>query len=389
MFTRVLKDRLIDAALKHPVITLLGPKGAGKTTLIQSCFSYAYVTMEDLDTRDFARSDPWNFLYHHYDPTGSLIIDEIQYLPQLLPYIEQVVRKKPFPGSFILTSSRRLPVEYLDSQSIAFTLLPPSIGEIETFFASPTTLETQLFRGCFPSVLNGDVTPEAYYSSMVHTFVEKELPRQLKVFDPDAFTLFIKLCAGRIGQAVNFSSLGHEVGVSHNTAKSWLSLLEDNYFTFFLQPYQEGYGKRAVKTAKLYFYDTGLACWLLGIRSAEQLATHYLKAELFKSLIISNFIKQKHHHALAQQYYFWQDKSGNEVDCLIEEEGRLRPIDIKAGRTTTPQYFERLMFWNSLAKQDPTHHLVIYAGDQQQENSQGLVLGWRSVENIELLTTEI
>jgi len=375
MLERDLKQQLIQAAAQYPIIVVEGPTGAGKTHLVQKTLAYEYVDMADIDTRDSARHDPWNFLYNHYDPTGSLIIDEIQKLPQLLPYIQQVVAKKPFPGSFILTSSTRLSDDLFNDQCCRLTLLPPSISECNP--KQLQSLDTSLFTGALPATLLGKEAPSNFFGNLIHSFVEKTLPRQLKVADTETFLDFMRQCAGRVGQMINFSTLGDEVGVSHNTARAWIALLEKNHFIHLLQPYSTGFGKRVVKTPKLYFTDTGVASWLLGLRSADQLMTHYLKSKLFESMIITDFIKENAHRNLKRKVYFWRDKLGAEVNCLLEDESGTTPIVIRSGRTVTDHYEEPLKMWQGFTSEKSG--FIIYAGEQEQKIGNTPAIPWRVI----------
>lgn len=378
---RYLKNRLITAATRYPITVVQGPIGSGKSHLVQSTLRYEYVSMEDPDIRDFARNDPWNFLYRHYDPTGSLIIDEVQLVPPLLTYIQKVVDKKPFPGSFILTSSTQLPDDFVGDKINRLTLLPLSIRERIESSPRVKSLDDLLFDGCLPQVASSQQPGPKYYSSLIHSFVEKVLPKQLKVDNTDTFHEFMRKLAGRVGQTINFSRLGDEVGVCHNTARAWISLLEKNYFVHFLYPSSLPFGKRIVKTPKLYFMDTGVACALLGIRSSDQLSSHYLRSELFESLIITDLIKQNYYKGVDRRICFWRDKLGNEIDCLLEDEQGTLALGIKPGKTVMTHHFESLQFWKNLTGHKES--CLVFGGEESVSAPDGLAIGWTETDSIE------
>ena len=378
MPTRKMKTLLMKSAARHPITVVAGPITAGKSALVRGTFDYTYVTLADLNTRTMAASDPVAFMQLHHRPTGSLIIDDIHLVPGLIAQIKLAVEERPFAGSFILLSSRSslegLPAEHTNW----LTLRPPALNEVEI---SGDSIEDAIFTGCYRGD-DGALPDRAWHLAYLQNFFERELPRQLRLTRPESFITFTRQCAGAIGEVVNHSRLGDNCGVSHNTARLWLKVLVDNYIVFLLEPHQEGYGKRMVKTPKLYFYDTGLACALLGVQTPAELISHYHRGPLFESLVISDLIKERHNTRKEVEYFFWRDKLGNEVDLLASEpgeEGRsLRPIEIKSGKTISASYFDGLNRWNQLSGNDPKKSTIIYAGDDDFDHPMANIISWRS-----------
>ncbi len=382
MFKRTLESKLKSIATNFPVVTLLGPRQAGKTTLVQSTFPHhLYTSLEDLDIREFALSDPRSFL-KSYDNNAGIIIDEVQHAPNLLSYIQTRVDQSRKPGYFILTGSQNLLLNATVGQTLAGraslqTLLPLTLGELGT--ALPNQVEEAIFNGFYPSIYAEKTPAIDWYASYIRTYVERDVRQIRSIVDLRLFQHFIRLCAGRIGQLLNVSSLANDCGVSVNTANGWLSLLEASYLIFLLQPHHKNFSKRLVKSPKLYFYDTGLACSLLGIETAKGLSTHYLRGGLFESMILSDLIKQRFNQGLNPNIYFWRDKLGHEVDCIVDREGKLIPIEIKAGATIAQDYFQGLIKWSLLANIPTSEGIVIYAGNANQKRQHGHAMGWQSL----------
>ncbi len=387
MFKRSLTPKLKNVAAHFPVVTLLGPRQAGKTTLVRSTFpQHTYISLEKLDVRDFALSDARGFLETYAGKEG-VIIDEVQHAPGLLSYIQTKVDEHRQPGCFILTGSQNLLVNQSVAQTLAGrtslqTLLPFTLEELRQAQALPDKMENALFNGFYPSIYAQKVPPADWYSSYIRTYVERDVRQIKNITDLRLFQTFLKLCAGRIGQLLNISSLANDCGIGVSTAKGWLSLLEASYLIFLLQPHYKNFSKRLVKSPKLYFYDTGLACSLLGLETSQSIATHYLRGGLFESMIISDLIKQRYNVGLPPNIYFWRDKLGHEVDCIIDKDGKLIPIEIKAGMTISSDYFQSLGKWCALAETNPANGIVIYAGDAAQKRQNGQVIGWQNISDI-------
>lgn len=389
--SRDAEPKIVQLAQKFPVITIVGPRQSGKTTLSKEIFNtHAYVSLEDFDVRHFAQQDPRGF-FQTYDNGSGILIDEIQHVPELLSYIQTMVDADHRPARFILTGSQNILVGDVITQTLAgrvaiVTLLPLSIHELKQANLLPHTSTELLLKGLYPRIYAHNIMPRDWYPNYIYTYLERDVRSIKLISDLSIFQRFVKLCAGRIGQLLNITSLANDCGISVATTKSWLSLLEASYFIFLLQPHHINFSKRLIKSPKLYFYDTGLACSLLDITSTEQLATHYLLGGLFESLVVSEFFKQRFNKGLAPQVYFWRDKMGNEIDCLLERESKLIPIEIKAGKTISGDYFKGLEYWNELAQLDASQGLVVYAGDQAQKRSYGQVVSWRNIPDLGMLS---
>lgn len=384
MIPRTMEPQLLARAEKMPVIAILGPRQSGKTTLARSTFkNHRYVSLEELKNREFAEKDPYAF-FQSYSNEYGIIIDEIQEVPSLLSYIQVYVDEHQKPGYVVLTGSQNFLVHNAINQTLAgrialFTLLPLSITELRDAKLLPTTIEEFVFKGQYPQIYAYDIDPADAYPDYIRTYVERDIRSLRNITDLSVFQKFIGLCAGRIGQLLNVSSLANDTGISLATAKAWLSLLEASYIIFLLQPYHVNVGKRLVKTPKLYFYDSGLACSVLGIESADQLAQHYLRGGLVETVIISELFKERYNQGRMPRLYFWRDKLGHEIDCLAISGTKQIPMEIKAGKTVSNDYFDGLNYWYDLFN---TKHdgIVFYAGNENQQRSAGKLVSWSSIQ---------
>ncbi len=384
MYKRKIEKELLAAAKSYPVVAVLGPRQAGKTTSVKSAFPhYNYVLLEEIDMREFAISDPKGFLEFYRNDHG-LIIDEAQHAPDLFSYIQGIVDKENIPGRFILTGSQNFLLNQKISQTLAgrtciLTLLPFSIEELEQYERLPKRYESLIFQGCYPRIHFQDFDPKKWYQNYITTFVEKDIRQIHNILDLHLFQKFIAVCAGRSGQLINWSDIARDCGITTKTVHSWISLLEASYVVFLLQPYFENFNKRLVKSAKLYFYDTGLVCSLLRIQSEHELANHYLKGPLFETLVISEIMKFYLNQGLKPNLYFWRDKVGLEVDCLIDHGVDVIPVEIKSSRTINSDYFNSLVKWNLLSNKNPSNSLLIYGGEENQKRTNGRVIGWSRI----------
>lgn len=387
MITRDLAASLLKDSLQAPVIAILGPRQSGKTTLARNTFDkHNYISLEDLDIRDFATRDPRKFLANNQNEYG-IILDEIQHVPQLLSYIQTQVDLEYRPGYYILTGSQNFLVTQAVTQTLAgrislHTLLALSTHELYNAKLLPNTLEEMLFKGSYPIIYSRGYNPDEWYADYIRTYLERDVRTITSVSDLSIFRRFMKLCAGRIGQVVNLTSLGNDCGISYNTAKAWLSILEASYIIFLLQPHYQNFSKRLIKSPKLFFYDTGLASALLDIETEKQLNSHYLRGGLFESFVISEMYKSFYNADKTPHLYFWRDKTGHEVDCIIERGSSLFPVEIKAGLTITSDYFEGLNYWNNLAQANSNNSFIVYGGDKNQSRSLGNIISWRNVSTI-------
>lgn len=381
MIPRSLAEPLRRYAASYPVVAVTGPRQSGKTTLVREIFTnYTYANLEAPDTRAFARTDPRAFL----NGLGQrAILDEVQHVPELFSYIQVAVDAEPEKGRFILTGSQNFSMMERISQSLAgrvaiATLLPLSIEEARQNFRA-ASIDDLLFSGFYPRIHEDRLEPAEALRFYLQTYVERDVRQLIRIGDLDRFHTFLRLCAGRVGQLLNSSALGSEVGVSHNTIREWLSVLEASYLIFRLQPFHANLGKRLVKTPKLYFVDVGLASHLLGIREQSQLSAHPLRGALFENLIVAEALKQRLHTGRDNNLLFYRDQVGNEVDIVAEDSSQLHAIEIKSGQTIASDFFKNL---NRFAKftGKVTSSTLVYGGEEKQNRSKHTVMPWRDFE---------
>jgi predicted AAA+ superfamily ATPase len=367
---------------KYPVTTLTGPRQSGKSTLVKATFpDYEYVSLEDLDTRLFAQNDPRGFLSTYPVKT---IIDEAQRVPDLFSYIQTHVDAKDEAGMYILAGSNNFLLMEAISQSLAgrtaiLKLLPFSHREMREADIAPKTIDEEIFTGGYPRIYARGIAPTDFYPFYIQTYIEKDVRLMKNIGDLGKFILFLKMCAGRIGQLLNLSSLANDCGIAVSTAQSWLSVLEASYIVHLLKPDHNNYSKRLIKTPKLYFYDTGLACSLLDIKSAEQVASHFLRGGLFENMVVNEFVKDALNNGAEPELTFWRDKTGNEIDLLRRDDNRQIAYEIKSGATLSSDYFANLGLWARLSGADAEQCNVIYGGEKSMKTSQGAVLSWVSL----------
>jgi len=381
MIERTLATKMISLAQKFQVITLTGPRQSGKTTLVKATFpTLPYASLEEPDIRQIALTDPRGFLSNY--PKGA-ILDEIQNTPELFSYIQALVDENR-QVQFILTGSSNFLLMKKISQTLAgrtavLHLLSFSFHELEPLAEQ---YESLIFKGQYPRIYDRDISPTDFYPSYIQTYVERDVRLMKNIGDINAFIQFTRLCAGRIGQLLNYSSLANDAGISPNTAKSWLSILESSYILYRLQPYHRNFNKRLVKSPKLYFYDTGVACSLLGIHEEDHVPLHYMKGSLFKNLIMNEFIKHNFNRGENRQPYFWQDNHGKEIDCLLVNGDSVTPVEVKSGKTMSTSYFDNLKYWRSLAVLPKETGYVVYGGEQSMQTSAGALISWRNLDRI-------
>ena len=381
MIARTLTSKIIALAQKFQVITLTGPRQSGKTTLVKAAFpTLPYVSLEEPDIRQIALTDPRGFLSNY--PAGA-ILDEIQNTPDLFSYIQKLVDENR-QLQFILTGSSNFLLMEKISKTLAgrtavLHLLPFSFAELEPGLM---TYESLIFKGQYPRIYDRDIAPTDFYPSYIQTYIERDVRLIKNIGDINAFIQFTRLCAGRIGQLLNFAGLANDAGISPNTAKAWLSILESSYILYRLQPYHNNFNKRLVKSPKLYFYDTGVACSLLGLHDENQVNLHYLKGALFENLIINEFIKRNFHRGENYQPYFWQDSHGKEIDCLLIAGEKITPVEIKSSKTMSTSYFDNLKSWRPLVNLPQGQCYVVYGGDESMQTSAGTFVSWRQLERI-------
>lgn len=377
MIKRILSHKLKELAGKYPVVTLTGPRQSGKTTLVKAVFpDYRYVSFEDPDTRHYVSEDPRGFL-EEYDK--QVIVDEAQRVPDFFSYLQSHTDQQNETGQFILTGSQHFLLSERISQSLAgrtgiLYLMPLSLEEMN--YAADVSLENYLFKGGYPRLHEKHIDPPDFFPSYTATYLERDIRLLKNISNLAIFERFLKLCAGRAGQLVNFSSLADDVGVSHNTVKSWLHLLDASFIVFFLQPYYKKFKKRLVKMPKLYFWDSGLLCSLLGIERDSQIASHYLRGNIFENAIVSEFIKYRYNRGKMNNCYFWRDRHGKEIDCIIEKSFiDVMPVEIKAGKTVSSDYLKGIRYWQKLSGDNAG--AVVYGGETMQTRDIAAVLPWR------------
>jgi predicted AAA+ superfamily ATPase len=383
MIPRILHPILLEAAKALPVVTLTGPRQSGKTTLVRAAFpDLPYTTLEAPDTRQRAAEDPRGFLGGFRD---GAILDEIQRVPDLSSYIQEIVDEDPRPGRFILTGSQNLLLMDRISQSLAgrtriLHLFPFSLSELEKRApwdpdsdavpaASRTPgvvrdLHTTLHAGFFPRIHDQGLDPVSWLADYRTTYVERDLREIVNVRDLEAFARFLGLCAGRSGQLLNASSLGNDAGVDHTTVRRWLSVLEASFLVHLLRPHHRNFGKRLIKSPKLHILDPGLLCSLLGITRPDDLKVHPLRGAVFESFLMAELVKAYAHRGRRLPLFFWRDSSGHEIDFLIERGPRFLAIEAKAGETVPTSFFDGLTWWRDLVGEENTDGLILHGGDQ-------------------------
>jgi uncharacterized protein len=375
---RDLAPVLLQRAAQYPVITLTGPRQSGKTTLCRTSFAHLpYANLEQPQTHEFAQSDPRAFLAQY--PQGA-ILDEIQRVPELLSSIQvlvdeqrhrALVQGRAAPSLFVLTGGQQLELMASVTQSLAgrtalLQLLPLSINEIRRAGFQSSTARL-LHAGGYPAVHAQHIPPETALSDYFATYVERDVRQLAELRNLSEFRRFVRLCAGRVGQLLNLQSLGNDVGVSQNTAKHWLSLLQTSYVVYLLPPWFENLGKRLIKAPKLYFYDVGLAAWLMGITQSEQLDAHPLRGHLFENLVVMEFVKQFEHAGARARLHFFRDSNGVEVDLLVEnsmQPGALGLVEIKSAQTYHSSFATNLHRVGALLGARVARKMLVYGGDE-------------------------
>jgi len=389
MILRDLHPVLLRWAGVYPVVTLTGPRQSGKTTLCQGAFpDKPYVSLEPLETRSFALEDPRGFLEQH--PEGA-ILDEVQHAPGLLSYIQERVDRDPSPGRFVLTGSQHFGLSEAVSQSLAgrtaiLHLLPPSLGELKRFPKAPRDLFHTLFMGAYPRIHDQGIPPERWLADYVATYVQRDVRQVLNVGDLLSFTTFLRLCAGSTGQELNLSRLAADTGVSQPTAKAWLSVMESSFLCFRLGPWHTNLRKRLVKAPKLHFYDTGLVCNLLGIRTAQQLETHPLRGPIFESWVASEVMKLHLHQGQEASAFHYREVAGAEVDLVLQDADRTRLVEFKSGRTLDASWMKTLVAakeaLQAASPEQTFETFLVYGGDQHPVRKGVQILPWDRIEEL-------
>jgi len=382
MITRDSLATLARLARGFPVLALTGPRQSGKTTLARAAFpDKPYVSLENPEQRAFALSDPRRFLAGY--PDGA-IIDEIQRCPELFSWLQGWVDERRRMGDFVLTGSQQFGLLSTISQSLAgrvgmVQLLPLSQTELAGAGLASVSLDAALWQGAYPALYDRNLAPGDWFPNYVATYVERDVRQLLAVRELGIFQRFLKMCAARCGQLLNLSSLAADCGISHVTAREWLTVLEASYIVRLLPPYHRNFGKRLVKTPKLYFIDVGLAAWLLGIRDARAIASHAMRGALFETFVVGEFVKQRFNAGQPAELYFWRDNVGHEVDLLYETEGKLQAVEIKSGMSFSSDWPSAAKRWSAYAGDMALEPWVIYGGAHSFDREGCRVFSWRSL----------
>ena len=383
MLDRIASDTLLRLARGFPILALTGPRQSGKTTLARAVFpNKPYVSLENLDEREFAEQDPRRFLSRF--PDGA-ILDEVLRCPTLFSWLQGVVDERKVMGDFILTGSAQFDLIAGVSQSLAgrvgrVVLLPLSVKEMRQGGVLPRSLDDLLFEGSYPALYDRDLSPGDWFSNYVATYLERDVRQLIAIRDLTQFQRFVRMCAARSGQMLNLTALGADCGVSAVTAREWISVLEASYLVVRLMPHHNNFGKRLVKTPKLYFLDAGLMAWLLGIRDAQSLSTHAARGALFETWVVSERFKQKYNAGEPADLYFWRDSLGHEVDLLEETATGLLATEIKSGATFASDWLDGVNKWKTLAGDSAATPSLIFGGDESFEREQCHVVSWRDID---------
>lgn len=395
MIRRALEAALRRTARQYPVVTLTGPRQSGKTTLVRAAFPrHEYASLEDPDRRAFALEDPRGFLGQF---AGPVILDEVQRAPDLFSYVQTRVDEDDRPGRYILSGSQNFLLLKSVSQSLAgrcaiLHLLPFSLSELEG--RRPLRIESigrelpgkrktpaagvidTLFRGFYPRIHDKNLDPQRWLRDYYQTYVERDVREIVNVGDIETFGRFVRLCAGRNGRLLNLTSLANDCGVTHTTARRWVSILEASFLVVLLRPHHRNFSKRLIKTPKLYFLDTGLLCYLLRIRGPDDLRSHASRGGVFESFVLAELLKNSFHRTEEPDLYFWRDSTGHEIDLLIERGRSLTPVEIKSGETVAGDFFAGLHFWRDLVRNPAAPAALIYAGDRSFRRGGVTVYRW-------------
>lgn len=383
MIQRAAKDKLKDLASKFKAVAVTGARQTGKTTLIKQVFKgKPYLSLENPETRNFALEDPRGFLASY--PKGA-ILDEVQRTPELFSYLQEILDNSKVKGMFILSGSNNFLLQQTISQTLAgrvgyINLLPFSIEELKKVKLLPDDDDQLILKGFYPPIYDQKIPPLDWCPNYIRTYIEKDVRQIKNITDLIVFERFIKLLAGRSGQELNNSALAVETGVDVKTIQSWIGILESSFIIYLLKPHFKNFNKTIVKRPKVYFYDTALVCYLLGIRNVSQLKTHPLRGSIFEGMVVTELIKKRTNAGLPINLYYWRDKTGHEIDVIIDNGGKLLPIEIKSGKTLNSEFFKNIEYWSKLSGAEKS--VLLYAGEQNQKRSTGKeILNWRNLMN--------
>ncbi|MFN5210098.1 MAG: ATP-binding protein [Bacteroidota bacterium] len=386
MIQRIAGNKLRDLALKFKAVAVTGARQTGKTTLVKQVFkNKPYLSLENLDIRNFALEDPRGFLETYRD---GAILDEVQRAPSLFSYLQEVLDHTKTKGLFILSGSNNFLLQENITQTLSgrvgyIHLLPFSIAELKKSKLLPAGDDELMLKGFYPPIYDQEIPPADWCPNYIRTYIEKDVRQIKNIADLIVFERFIKLLAGRSGQELNNSALSVEVGVDVKTIQSWIGILESSFIIYLLKPHHKNFKKTIVKRPKLYFYDSALVCYLLGIRNTSQLTNHPLRGAIFEGMVLTELIKKRTNAGLEINLFFWRDKTGHEIDVIIDDGSTLLPIEIKSGKTILSEFFRNIDYWSKVSK--ISQSVLLYAGEQSQKRTDGKdIFNWRSLTDYEL-----
>ncbi len=383
MIQRLAYQKILKMAQKFPVLVFTGPRQSGKTTLSKLVFSdYRYVSMENPDMLYFAQTDPKGFLETYDD---KVIIDEAQNAPELFSYIQQIVDESGKTGQYILSGSQNFLMLEKVTQSLAgrvyiLELLPLSHAEIKT--VKQLNIFESIIQGGYPRTFDKEIAPNDFYPSYIQTYIERDVRSMVNVHDLSTFRKFINICAHHVGQIFNANTISKDLGIDIKTVQRWLSILETSYIAFTLKPWHKNFSKRIVKSPKLYFYDTGLVCYLLGIEDEKELIISNYKGAIFENYALVDIIKNHKNNGEIKNYYFWRDSNGNEIDLIIERGLKIQCIEMKASQTVKSEYIKSLHYIDSFDKTLQFKHYLLNTQDFSETRSNEMIVSWNNTIEI-------
>ena len=382
MIARIITERVKVLLTKFPIVSLTGPRQSGKTTLLKKILPhYQYVSLENPDTLEFATSDPRRFLDTYAE---NVIFDEVQQAPLLFNYLQQRVDDAQQMGQYVLSGSQDFLLMRGITQSLAgrvaiVKLFPLSFGELQAAHLMPQQTEKAMFTCFYPSIYDRAIAPTDFYANYFETYIQRDVRALQAVQNLSLFRTFVRLAAGRIGQPLNYQKLATDAGISNSTAQAWLSILETSHLVFMLPPYFKNFNKRLTKTPKLYFYDVGLTCYLLGIRHSDDLITHHYRGNIFENMLVAELLKQQYNQGQSPELYFWQESNGHEIDVLKPEAEGIIIGEIKSAGTVSGSFFEQLAWFQKQSDVPVLRSYLWYAGQETQLRTQATVKPWSEV----------
>ncbi len=381
MIQRTAKNKLKDLATKFKAVAVTGARQTGKTTLVKQVFKgKPYLSLENPETRNFALEDPKGFLASY--PNGA-ILDEVQRVPELFSYLQEILDNSKVKGLFILSGSNNFLLQQSISQTLAgrvayINLLPFSIDELKKVKLLPDDDDQLMLKGFYPPIYDQEIPPLDWCPNYIRTYIERDVRQIKNITDLIIFERFIKLLAGRSGQELNNSALAVETGVDVKTIQSWIGILESSFIIYLLRPHFKNFNKTIVKRPKIYFYDTALVCYLLGIKNVLQLKTHPLRGSIFEGMVVTELIKKRTNAGLPINIYYWRDKTGHEIDVIVDNGDTLLPIEVKSGKTINQEFFKNIDYWAKISGIEKS--ILLYAGEQNQKRSNGReILNWKGI----------